>query len=301
VLVDEVDAEPSAQLPPGLEVAPERPRPGRADQLDLGVSRAQGFGQLGEPLDEGSVDDVLVAQADHAQPEGLGVPGCRTHRTPAGVGRAVGVLDEVDHVLHVLRHPPGRDGLRSAGHILAAHPGRHDRHRRRTQLLAQQEVLVVADRHGLVVAPRAGQGQPLLARTDRRLPVVHVVQAEPVHEAPAGEPHERRPEPADGLDQVASEQLGPTARVEGAQLDQVEVDPPDRASTTSSMRAASGRRSIVPIRCHRRSESSVSSLAAETEPPTGRSPAVRRAPGSCVRAVNVRPNVAAGTGIPSAL
>lgn len=121
-----------------------------------------------------------------------------------------------------------------------------------------------------------------------------------MHEAPAGEPRERRPEPADGLDQVASEQLGPTARVEGAQLDQVEVDPPDRASTTSSMRAASGRRSIVPIRCHRPSDGSVSSLDAETEPPTGRSPAVRRAPGSCVRAVNVRPNVAAGTGIPSA-
>src|SRR5690606_618828 len=171
--------------PSSVEVGPERHRAGSADHCDLRVLRADRVVDLAETVAEVGGDLILVPESEVTQVEWLRVTERYPIVAPAGLGPAVGELDQIQDVLDVGGHVVLGDGARTAVEVLAADPGGHDRHRRRAQLCTKLEILEVADGHRLVVSPRVAHLPALMAGADRRLPVVHVVESESVCDASA--------------------------------------------------------------------------------------------------------------------
>lgn len=225
VFVDDRDAGLARVVPALLVVAAGRRRADRADDGDLRVRGLDGIEDALEAVLEHVVDEILVADAEVFEAERLGMAHRRTLGGPLVDGRVgVAEVDQGEHLVDVRGHVLERDRHRPLTGVLAAHAGGEHRQRLGADRLAQAQVLVIAQSEGLVVAPQVEVVRAMLDRSDRAVPVIHVVDAEPVRDASAGEAHEPGFQVGERLDEVGAEML--EALVGGARLerDEVEVD-----------------------------------------------------------------------------
>ena len=210
-----------------------RARTGGAYDDDVGIFLRHLFVDDLETLAELRRDALLVAQTEVLEVEGGGVSLVGTHLGPfAGGGVAVGPLDEVDSLADPLVHlVHGDDVLGLPTHApaavgaLTADAARQDGQRLHAEVLAELEVLIVAQSAALVVAPGVLQLTTLLAGTDGGLPAVGVPEAvaTAVHHAAAGEAHELRVEVGEGLCEVFAQAVT-LIGVLGHERDLVDVD-----------------------------------------------------------------------------
>ena len=210
-----------------------RARTGGAYDDDVGIFLRHLFVDDLETLAELRRDALLVAQTEVLEVEGGGVSLVGTHLGPfAGGGVAVGPLDEVDSLADPLVHlVHGDDVLGLPTHApaavgaLTADAARQDGQRLHAEVLAELEVLIVAQSAALVVAPGVLQLTTLLAGTDGGLPAVGVPEAvaTAVYHAAAGEAHELRVEVGKGLCEVLAQAVT-LISVLGHERELVDVD-----------------------------------------------------------------------------
>ena len=138
--------------------------------------------------------------------------GIGTNLAPFGAGVAVGPFNQVESVLSPFVHILHRASVLSLSGIhipttvgsLAAHAARQNRNRLHSKVFAELEVLIVANRHRLVVTPRVFQRFTLLLRSDGVFPVIGVPEsvATTVDNASARESHKLRIQVGQSLCQI---------------------------------------------------------------------------------------------------
>ena len=142
-----------------------------------------------------------------------------------GFGIAVGIFNQVEHVLYVLPHLLHRDAaLLAVGRhevfgmvarasdagILAGHACGHDWQRFGTDVLAELEILEVAQTARLVVTPDVGRRFSGFQRADGLFPMIDVVHPVPMCQTSAGEADETRTDVGNGLRQVGAKPVLPS-------------------------------------------------------------------------------------------
>ena len=179
-----------------------------ADQADGGILLPDGPGEQRHVLMEPLVD-FLVAHRQVVQAEGRGMAHLRADAAPAGIRRALGELDQIHSVLNVLlqKRPLGK------AQMMGIQPAVDHRQRLATNVLAEEEVFVEAQPHGLVVAPVVAAGGTVLHRAQGALPVVDAVarvgiQHAVVSQAAAGEAQEAGLHVRQGLGDVPAQHIG---------------------------------------------------------------------------------------------
>ena len=222
--------------PPVVIVLAVGERAHRADDHDLRVLGLHGLVDHLETFPEDRRDAVLVADAEVLQAEWPGVAGGGALGAPGRGGGAIGPLDQVEHVLDVGRHFVQRQALLAfaplvavggAG-VLAANAGRHHRQGFRADVLAELEVLEVAEADALVVPPDVRLAAALLERADGVLPAVQVAEAVAMDEAAAGKAHEPGLQVGDCLGEVGAQAVRPV--LEGLLREQRNHVEPDAAA-----------------------------------------------------------------------
>ena len=120
--------------------------PELADQLHLGISLLDGVVEEGVTLVVERAA-VLVADLHELQVERRGVAGLGPQRAPFALRRAVGVLDGIQGVLHVLVHLVHRHV------VVVGHAAVDDEQRLGPDVLAELEIFVVAQAVVGMIAP----------------------------------------------------------------------------------------------------------------------------------------------------
>ena len=160
---------------------------------------------------------LLIADAEILQSEGFGVSLVGTHLAPFGGHVAVGPLNQVESVLHPLIHLVHRHHLLgllgphapAAVGSLTAHTTGQDGHGFHLHVLAQLEILIVAQSHRLVVAPGVLHLLALLLGAEGGLPPVCVPETvtTAMHHATAGEAQELGMQRLQCFGQVAAQSM----------------------------------------------------------------------------------------------
>ena len=146
---------------------------------------------------------VLVADADRLERKRRGMPHLRAERAPR---RVRGAADELHGVQHVRDEPAEvrfREELRIAE--LARAPADKDGERFRADVLAEDEILVEAEPHVLVVSPDVPERLARLGRAHGALPVEPSRVVAALQHATAGEAEVGRLEVGDQLRDVLPE------------------------------------------------------------------------------------------------
>ncbi len=129
--------------------------------------------------------------------------GLGTHTPPARCPCiAVCILYQIEHILYVLRHlfhwnsallPVSSNKVmrmcgRHAG-VLARHTGSKHRQRLCTQVLAEQEIFMIAKAACLMITPQVGKRLTLIKFAYRTLPVINIIYTVAMGHATSGETH----------------------------------------------------------------------------------------------------------------
>ena len=182
------------------------------------MSLRHAFIDIFKALNELRGDLLLVADTQILQVEGRGMTGIGTHLRPfVGSGVAIGPLDKVDSLSHPLVHLRHRHDILSLGrpHVptaigsLTAHTSGQDGYGLHAEVLAELEVLEVAETTTLVITPGVLQLTTCLLRTDGGLPTIGVPEtvATAVNHTSAGEAHELRLEVGQGLGEILAQTM----------------------------------------------------------------------------------------------
>ena len=195
MLVNHVYVVVFGQPPSGFVVATFRPWSRSPTNHDVGILFFHGLNDHQVTFLKGFGNQILIADADIFQVEGCGMPLFRAQLAPLrSLGIAVCPFYQVEHVLHVSRHLvhwyAALLPVSSVAGILATYASRQHRKGLATQILAQLEVLIIAQTFGLMVSPNVALRFAGFERADGLFPIVHVVQPVAMRRAATRETHE---------------------------------------------------------------------------------------------------------------
>ena len=141
--------------------------------------------------------------------------GGSTFSAPFGINTTVSVFDKVENILSILLHffPRHTALLSHSGdvavgmvgvdmRILARNTGCNNGERLSANILAEQEILVVAETPCLVIAPEVEKRFSSFERAYRAFPIVDIVDAFAMSHTTAGEADELRLEVGESLRKV---------------------------------------------------------------------------------------------------
>ena len=194
-----------------VRIAGMRAGTSRSHDDNLGMGLRNALIHILEALVELGRDSFLVADSQIFQSERLRVTCISTHLAPLRVHVAVGPLNQVERLVHPLVHlAHGHHILSLVFHApaavgsLAAHATGQNGQRLHVQVLAELEILIVAQSHTLVVAPRVLQSTALLLRSNGSLPAIGVPEsvAASMNHTTAWEAHELRMQVGQSLSQI---------------------------------------------------------------------------------------------------
>ena len=181
-----------------------------ATYLNIGIALADGLADHLIAIFEDGADDVLVADAQILQMEGLGMACVGTHTGPlVGGGVGIGPLDEMAQFVDIGRNLIHRNAsllstntLGVGGRVLAGYAGSQHGQGLSADVFAKLEILEEAQSACLMVIPDVEVGLALLQQTHGVLPMIDIVETLSVRHASAREAHELRMQGGNGLGQV---------------------------------------------------------------------------------------------------
>ena len=185
MLVHQVHSRLLCQFPAFLVIGAFVERPDRTYHLDIRILRLHRTINQQEAFPEKRSDEIFITDTDVLQAERLGMPCLGTELCPrVDTGIAVGVLDKVEHVLHIFIHllqgntsllAPAEGLAGTSRRVLASHARRQHRKGFGPHVLTEPEVLIEAQSHALVIPPQVPHRLAGLQGSHGVLPPVDVV------------------------------------------------------------------------------------------------------------------------------
>ena len=153
------------------------------DELDFRIFRVNRIHEQRPAFAVGRAA-VFVADLQIFQVERCGMSGLGAHRAPDGIGRAIGIFNRIQRVLHPLAQAIERDGF------FVRHADIDAKQRLGTEVFGKLQIFVIAQAVRGVVTPDVPERRARIQVANGVLPMIHVREVVALHPAAAGKAHE---------------------------------------------------------------------------------------------------------------